>query len=268
MEGGTVTQESNGFANINPDQNLVGTTDGEPLIRRTQGHAASPTNASGSIRTGTWQRLMRGLAIMAVAFLAALTSVVPHSEADPLPNGSYLQSCRGSRTQGDVLFAQCQTSHLLGSQWKDTSLAAVSGCVGDIFNVEGRLQCNRDIALPDGSYRRTCRSIYAEKISQQSWLFASCKLSNADEWVPWFLPDFTACRGDIFNFEGFIACNKGQLPPGGYLRSCSEMFISGSILGGHCRTRSGDFKKTTLKNVQTCRTGSIENLDGNLACAR
>jgi len=203
-----------------------------------------------------------------LALIVFLTCALTASRADNVPQGSYLRSCRCARIQNGQLVAQCQTSHLLGSQWKDTSLPGVSGCVGDIFNVEGSLHCNRGIPVPDGSYRRTCRDMYIETIGPTQWFFASCKMSNSDEWLPWFVPDFRTCRGDIFNFEGFIACNKGQLPPGSYSQSCSDIFMSGAMLGGHCRTRAGDSRKTVLKDVQTCHAGSIENQDGNLTCAR
>jgi hypothetical protein len=201
-----------------------------------------------------------GIHVM-LAFLVLLTCAVPQSRADNLPAGSYLQSCQRASVQNNELFARCQSS--VGT-WMDSSLSEISGCVGDIFNVEGHLHCNRNMPLPDFSYRRTCRDIYVEA----GFLFASCKMSNNITWVPWFVPDFKSCHGDIFNFEGFVSCNKGQLPAGSYLKSCSDLFASGSILGGHCTTNSGGSKTTSLQHPETCRGGSIENRDGSLICGR
>jgi hypothetical protein len=218
---------------------------------------------SGTIRNSVFLCLLMG------CMLAALFATQP-SFAASLPGGTYSQTCRDARLQGDTLTATCQTSHLLGSSWKGTSLDAVSSCNGDIFNVEGSLHCNRNIPLPDGSYRKTCRDIYVQANvagDPSPWLFASCKLSSANEWLPFFLPDYQSCKGEIFNYEGFLACNKGTLPPGSYVKSCSDLVMSGSMVAGHCRDAGGNPHTAVLKDPNTCR-GPIENRNGTLTCPR
>lgn len=77
------------------------------------------------------------------------------AEAQGLPQGSYLSTCRGARLQGDTLVARCRTMD--GSEQR-SALAAVNRCVGDIGNNNGQLQCSyggpgRAQAVPAPGYR-------------------------------------------------------------------------------------------------------------------
>lgn len=56
------------------------------------------------------------------------------------PRGSYSQTCRDVRVQGDRLRARCETSD---GRWIDTTLDDLDRCVGDIVNDEGHLECRR-----------------------------------------------------------------------------------------------------------------------------
>jgi hypothetical protein len=70
------------------------------------------------------------------------------TRAQGVPQGTYVQSCRDIRIQGDALVATCRT---VDGRAQRAVLAAVSRCVGDIGNNNGTLQCNYgDGAQPNG----------------------------------------------------------------------------------------------------------------------
>ena len=92
-------------------------------------------------------RLVRGL-FGAVA-LAGL-SCSAHAQVPP--GGSYQQSCRNIQMQGATLTAVCRT---MDGRAVQTALG-VAGCVGDIGNNNGQLQCNggqQPLAYPGPGYR-------------------------------------------------------------------------------------------------------------------
>jgi len=75
---------------------------------------------------------------LAVLLLAGIAWTAP-AQAQGMPQGSYLQSCRDIGIQGDTLVAVCRT---VDGRAQRTALDAVSRCVGDIGNNNGNLQCN------------------------------------------------------------------------------------------------------------------------------
>jgi hypothetical protein len=80
---------------------------------------------------------------MKIAFgaLAALllTGFAWSAQAQGVPQGTYLRSCANVGMQGDTLVASCRTAD---GRERQTSLPAVNGCVGDIGNNNGNLQCS------------------------------------------------------------------------------------------------------------------------------
>ena len=58
--------------------------------------------------------------------------------AQSVPQGTYLNSCRHVGMEGDRLFADCRR---MDGGWQRTVLD-VDRCVGDIGNLNGRLNCN------------------------------------------------------------------------------------------------------------------------------
>ena len=82
------------------------------------------------------------------AFAALALSAVaaaPAAQAQPLPEGSYLQSCRDVRVEGGALSGVCRT---MNGAWMRTALGDVRQCSGDIGNINGQLTCNRQQRLP------------------------------------------------------------------------------------------------------------------------
>jgi hypothetical protein len=89
-----------------------------------------------------------GLGMLTAVLLAGIT-LSAQAEAQGMPQGSYLQSCRDIGIQGDSLVAVCRTVDGRGQR---TTLAAVNHCVGDIGNNNGNLQCNYDGGAPQPGY--------------------------------------------------------------------------------------------------------------------
>ncbi len=84
------------------------------------------------------------LSILATAFAVALLLVIPPQlvHADPLPSGSYLQTCQQPQMNGGTLGAVCPDG-VLGIQ-RNSSLADADYCNStghDIANVNGFLRC-------------------------------------------------------------------------------------------------------------------------------
>jgi hypothetical protein len=117
------------------------------------------------------------------------------------PQGSYTQTCRDIRVQGDDLRASCQTSD---GRWLNTSLDGYNRCSGDIVNDEGQLECTRagGRSVPQGTYSQTCRQIYV----RGDTLRAQCETRNG-RWNWTQLDDWDSCRS-ISNQDGQLHCDR------------------------------------------------------------
>ncbi len=60
-------------------------------------------------------------------------------DRDRVPEGSYRETCRDVRVEGDRLYANCRRRN--DSDWRSTSLKHFDRCRGEIANVNGRLEC-------------------------------------------------------------------------------------------------------------------------------
>ena len=86
------------------------------------------------IHAETKMKVAQGLS--AVLLLTSLSL----SAYAQVPQGSYLQSCRDIKMQGQTLAAVCRRAD---GREQGSYLAEVHRCVGDIGNNNGVLQCNR-----------------------------------------------------------------------------------------------------------------------------
>jgi CVNH domain len=83
------------------------------------------------------------------ALLLAGTIYVQPAHAQPAPQGSYLNSCTHVGMDRDKLIADCRRPD---GGWQRTVLD-VDRCVGDIANINGRLNCDRGPREGYGSSR-------------------------------------------------------------------------------------------------------------------
>jgi len=54
------------------------------------------------------------------------------------------------------------------------------------------------------------------------------------------------------------------LPPGDYVQTCRNIRVSGNYMEAECQERDGDWRRTSLDNVNRCN--GIANINGNLVC--
>lgn len=125
---------------------------------------------------------------------------------------------------------------------------------------------NLSYALP-GNYQNSCNScqFFGGRLQ--------CSCQRADGSMRYSsLRDADGCSF-IENINGQLTCT-GQsrinyLPGGSYQQTCRNCNFDGSRLSCQCQTRNQwQALYTTLMNVQSCRPGSIQNINGTLRCYR
>jgi CVNH domain len=81
------------------------------------------------------------------ALLFAGSLCTQPANAQPAPQGSYLNSCTHIGMDRDRLIADCRRED---GHWQRTVLD-IDRCVGDIANINGHLSCNRGVREGYGS---------------------------------------------------------------------------------------------------------------------
>jgi hypothetical protein len=201
--------------------------------------------------------------------------------AQGIPQGSYQQTCNNVAVNGNVLTANCQDSR---GNWINAQLPDMQRCGSDITNDNGVLHCASSVPGPggyqagngpNGSYMQSCQNIHVGGDD----LHARCQTRDGS-WHETKLDDYNKCHGDILNDNGSLKCVAGSSygNPGGYqgeypaavagdvyTRTCKDIKSHGDDLEARCKTRNGDWNKTSLDDFKKCR-GQIINDDGNLRC--
>lgn len=197
-----------------------------------------------------------------VSFVCALSiSLVGAASAQPIPSGSYQDTCSEISATWTTLTATCERGD---GNWNYTTLKNYRSCRVDIANVKGRLQCvdSEDDRLPKGSYRDTCRKIEVDGDT----LTAECK-DSFRRWRYTELDDFAGCRGDIFNDRGILRCRRDdevRLPGGSWRASCRNARLYGYVLYAECRDFFRNWRATSL-DLRRC-SGNVSNVRGRLVC--
>jgi hypothetical protein len=141
--------------------------------------------------------------VRAVLAVAVLVLLLPAARAQQLPRGSYLRTCPEASAYRNRLTAVCRGRD---GQWRQTTLANIDRCVGDIANVDGRLRCNYAPAapapsLPGGSYQQSCTNIGING----NMLTATCRTMKG-RMQRTSLANVDRCAGDIGNNNGRLNC--------------------------------------------------------------
>jgi len=117
-----------------------------------------------------------------------------------------------------------------------------------------------------GSYRQTCINI---RLVGGTTIIADCK-DLEGKYVRTSLNEADKCIGDIANQGGKLSCKKntaGALPPGTYLRTCTNVVLSGNRLTADCKNLEGVSIRTSLDQIDKC-VSEISNEGGNLFCKK
>ncbi|QRG07625.1 hypothetical protein EZH22_04305 [Xanthobacter dioxanivorans] len=215
--------------------------------------------------------VVAGLAglLLALGWLAGAGAAM----AQPVPPGSYLQSCRDVQVRrGGDLSAFCATRN---GQWVGARLNDFPSCRGDISNQNGQLWCERRAAPPPpgpggfgprGSYQQSCN-----RIEFRNGVLSGFCRTRAGNWQATMLNTLNCQPGsDISNQDGNLFCPRRQAmqpPPGSYLRSCQNVTLGGAgMLRAQCQRQNGSWNATAI-NVNACRGArDISNQNGNLSC--
>ena len=119
---------------------------------------------------------------------------------------SFLRTCTSVKVDQRMLYARCQT---ISGTWQHTRLYRWESCMGDIANIDGELQCQREPerasywSVPAGSYRSTCEDVQ----TYGSDLSATCQRRDG-RWVSTTLPNYLRCTGDLANIDGTLRCMR------------------------------------------------------------
>lgn len=142
--------------------------------------------------------------------------------------------------------------------------------------------------VPDGSYLETCGNVRM----RGDTLSATCTNRNG-EGIRSSLRNAMDCSGGIENINGRLTCTgqgggyyrgersgssrdgggrygsaEGYAPNGSYLRSCTDVSVSGDTLYATCRTRGGGMVQSELRGFQRYQGGDISNCNGTLRPGR
>ena len=149
--------------------------------------------------------------LAAGAFFSCIAICTP-AQAQWTPEGSYSNSCRDVRYDGDGLTAKCRRAD---GSWRNTWLPNADNCDGNIVNDDGQLECvvgrgrdwDRDSGDggPSGPYERSCNNIRMEGYT----LKATCQ-RNDGSWRWTELKYAYDCDGRIGNANGRLVCRGGR----------------------------------------------------------
>ncbi|MBI1239881.1 MAG: hypothetical protein GC199_11135 [Alphaproteobacteria bacterium] len=140
--------------------------------------------------------------------------------------------------------------------------------------------------VPRGTYLQTCRDAYVQgELFRDALLIADCRTRN-NRWIRSTL-EYKACRSDIYNRDGFLACEtyqdsrqedyvgqwgdrrgdgRGYLPGGSWQQTCRDAYFDGDVLYARCQDRRGRLRETSL-DLDRCGYASVYNDDGRLTCS-
>lgn len=149
--------------------------------------------------------------LAAIAFVSSIAVMAP-ARAQWIPGGSYSDSCRSIRFDGDSLTAKCRR---LDGAWRNTWLPNADNCDGNIVNDNGQLECvmgrgrdwdrNDSDGGPSGPFERTCTNIRMDGYT----LKATCQRDDGS-WRWTELEYAYDCDGRIANFNGRLVCRGGR----------------------------------------------------------
>lgn len=143
----------------------------------------------------------------------------------------------------------------------------ISSIVFCLLLVVGANHVCADDTPPDGTYKKTCNSIFYND-SAGRITSANCKKLSGSWNNTAQLSGTKTCidnGGDIENCDGTLQCSNVGIPTAGsYKRSCFCCKMTGTTLSCYCKNKKGKAGFTTLQNAGSC--SSPWNDNGSLKC--
>jgi hypothetical protein len=217
---------------------------------------------------------------LAVACALSLWSAEASAQ---MPPGSYAQSCRDIRFDGQTLSAVCAT----GQGMAQRSALRVDSCSGPIANLNGQLACpggGRGGPPPQGpayggggppyqgGYERGYRRGYDRDDDDDDRRYRGGPAYGG--YPPERPPSGYGAPPGYARPQGpppgppqapppQQAAPAAGLPPGSWQASCVKPVMQGTTLIAACRNAQGGFTQSTI-DARSCR--AIANMNGRLVC--
>ncbi|CAJ1395127.1 unnamed protein product [Effrenium voratum] len=194
----------------------------------------------------------------------------PAPNGPNLPEGSYLDSCRGCSLEPRPASAGrlvCSHCRLPGSpsmpSWLD-----LDECPLHVNNIQGRLECEpkpNEPDIPEGGYRQSCRGCSsAEGVLRCSHCATAGGRNRRSAFELRRCPE----PGMLENQDGVLSCrgliHSAEVPEGKYLASCQGCKVSAELVV--CALCSKADGRQVEASSPPCE-GELENQDGTLVCA-
>lgn len=228
------------------------------------------------------------LRMMFAGALAAIFALPVVASEPPPPQGSYLETCRDARVEGDTLHAECPDA---AGKWKKTWLQGYRYCAGDITNENALLICNGGRLteeeanapsagasrgeLPPGPWLESCR----EPVLDGAVLRAKCQDQNGQWRAAWI--DLGQCSGEVGNINGELVCLRAApapaasapkllamrdtLPTGKWVQFCRAASLTNYMMRAECYGGDGRWQSSEL-DLSTCKTTDVTSNGGRLVC--
>jgi len=225
--------------------------------------------------------------LAALAACAALTGAA--AAAEPVPPGTYLETCRDASVDGERLNAECESN---AGKFKKTWLDGFRYCAGDIANDDALLVCHggrltvdeadgppgaaaRGV-LPSGPWVETCQ----DGVLDGTILRASCKDRNGASRQTFL--DLATCNGEVGNVDGQLVCllaaapppagavpkltaMRDTLPTGKWVQYCRSAALVNYQMRAECWAGNGQWQTSDL-DLSTCSNTDVTSNGGRLVC--
>ena len=197
----------------------------------------------------------------------------PGLNSPGIPEGSYLNSCKGCSVQGETL--RCQRCNVHGHAPSGSELL-YSKCEGGLVdNIHGELQCKPPTNEPDcpnGGYLNSCLGC---RLRNEGAVLHCIACGTADDTRRESSVALDKCKspGKLDNRNGHLVCtglrHEPNIPEGGYRSSCEGCKVEHSEDLLHCEFCSaadGGQRATSIYLAHCPAPGRIDNSNGFLIC--
>jgi len=175
------------------------------------------------------------IALLGLAFAGTAAS------AQQIPGGSYQQTCRDIRANGNTLSAECMDAN---RNWRRSELRDYNRCRGEIQNINGNLQCTGGNA-GNGNGPGYGQGRDHDGDRDHGRYDRDRDHDNDRDW-------------------DWDRDHRNRIPRGSYVQTCQNIQVAGNQLRASCQKKNGHWHNTSLSNFWGCR--DIENDNGKLRC--
>eukprot|EP00439_Symbiodinium_sp_Y106_P080286 s740_g19.t1 len=194
----------------------------------------------------------------------------PLPNGDGLPEGSFLDSCRGCRITEKGLLS-CSHCRQPGSPSASSSLDLATCWTPQVNNIHGQLQCEpkpNDVGIPAGGYQQSCKGC---ALSNGLLECSHCSTAAGRQMPSAFPLNACPAPASLDNDNGKLRCqglpNEPGIPEGPYLNSCQGCQVQNAELSCKLCRRADGQQIAAAFSVSSCPfPARLDNQDGRLQC--